>query len=74
MNLNDWIRKVHRWLSVAFTAAAALNLLALARQAQALWIGLLALVPLVLLLATGLYLFVLPHALRRGRRGEARAT
>ena len=21
MNLNDWIRKVHRWLSVAFTAA-----------------------------------------------------
>ena len=29
---------------------------------QAVWVGLLALLPLVLLLLTGLYLFVLPYA------------
>jgi hypothetical protein len=30
----------------------------------AVWMGLLALVPLILLLVTGLYLFVLPYAVR----------
>ena len=29
---------------------------------QAVWVGLLALLPLVLLMLTGLYLFVLPYA------------
>ncbi len=33
-----------------------------------LWIGLLALFPLVALLLTGLYMFALPYAARRGMR------
>ena len=66
MNWNVWIRQIHRWLSVAFTAAVVANLVAMAQQTSALWVGLLALVPLILLLASGLYLFVLPY-LRRGR-------
>lgn len=66
MNWNAWIRQIHRWLSIAFTAAVVANLVALAHQKSALWVGLLALVPLILLLASGLYLFVLPYV-RRGR-------
>ena len=70
MNWNAWIRQIHRWLSIAFTLAVIANLVALAQNIQALWIGLLALFPLILLLVTGLYLFALPYAAkwRRGRR------
>jgi hypothetical protein len=61
----DWnyrMRQIHRWLSIAFTAAVIVNLIALGLQESAAWIGLLALLPLVLLLLTGLYLFALPYA------------
>jgi hypothetical protein len=34
----------------------------LVRAEQAVWVGLLALLPLVLLLITGLYMFALPYA------------
>lgn len=69
MNWNSWIRQVHRWLSIAFTVAAVINIIALGQQKPALWIGLLALVPLILLLISGLYLFALPYAVKwRGAR------
>jgi hypothetical protein len=64
VNWNKWVRQVHRWLSVAFTAAVLINIVALLQQEQAVWVGLLALLPLALLLFTGLYLFVLPYATR----------
>jgi hypothetical protein len=68
VNWNKWIRQIHRWLSIAFTAAVIVNLVALVREQQGLWIGLLALFPLILLLLTGLYLFTLPYVARwRGR-------
>jgi cellulose synthase/poly-beta-1,6-N-acetylglucosamine synthase-like glycosyltransferase len=59
---NKWFRQIHRWLSIAFTVAVIVNVVALIRQQQAVWVGLLALLPLALLMLTGLYLFVLPHA------------
>ena len=62
MNWNNWVRQIHRWLSIAFTMAVIVNVVALVQQEQAVWVGLLALLPLALLLLTGLYLFVLPHA------------
>ena len=68
MNWNTWIRQIHRWLSIAFTAAVVVNIVALAHKEQAVWVGLLALLPLVLLLLTGLYMFVLPYA-TKWRRG-----
>ncbi|MBV8837295.1 MAG: hypothetical protein JO000_12205 [Alphaproteobacteria bacterium] len=69
MNWNAWIRQIHRWLSIAFTLAVIVNLVAMSQEKPALWIGLLALFPLILLLLTGLYLFVLPYAARwRGAR------
>jgi hypothetical protein len=72
LNWNEWVRQAHRWLSIAFTVAALVNIAALARQEPAFWVGLLALVPLVLLLITGLYLFALPYATRwrSGRRAD----
>jgi hypothetical protein len=70
MNWSKWIRQTHRWLAMAFTAAVVINLVALAQQRQAVWVGLLALFPLILLMLSGLYLFVLPYAARRrGARG-----
>ncbi len=71
MNWNRWVRQTHRWLSIAFTVAVIVNGVAVARKAYTNWIGLLALVPMALLLLTGLYLFVLPYAgRRRGGRGQ----
>ena len=62
MNWNNWLRQIHRWLSIAFTVAVIVNIVALVQEKQAVWVGLLALLPLALLLLTGLYLFVLPYA------------
>ena len=62
MNWNSWVRQIHRWLSIAFTLAVIANVVAMLQGKQSLWVGLLALLPLMLLLLTGLYLFVLPHA------------
>jgi heme A synthase len=64
LNWNSWIRQIHRWLSIAFTLAVIVNVIALVQEKQVVWVGLLALFPLVLLLLTGLYLFALPYATR----------
>ena len=70
MNWNMRIRQIHRWLSIAFTVAVIVNMIAMMQEKQAVWVGLLALFPLVLLLLTGLYMFVLPYAAKwRGARG-----
>ena len=61
MNGNKWVRQSHRWLSMAFTVAVIVNVVALVWEKQTVWVGLLALFPLALLLCTGLYLFVLPY-------------
>ena len=72
MNWNIWIRQIHRWLSMAFTVAVIVNVVAMVQEKQAVWVGVLALLPLVLLLLTGLYLFVVPYAAKwRGERGAA---
>ena len=65
MNWNKWVRQLHRWVSIAFTVAVIINLIALAKQEQATWIGFLALFPLIFLLFTGLYLFALPYLSKR---------
>jgi quinol-cytochrome oxidoreductase complex cytochrome b subunit len=66
VNWNMWIRQIHRWLSIAFTAGVVVNtvvIFGLGQAQPAFWVYLLALIPLALLLLTGLYLFVLPYAL-----------
>lgn len=68
MNWTMKIRQVHRWLSIAFTLAVMINIAAMTQGEPAIWVGLLALLPLIALLASGLYLFALPYA-ARWRRG-----
>jgi hypothetical protein len=70
LNWNKWVRQFHRWLCIAFAVAVIANVVALAEKEQAVWIGLVALLPLALLLLTGLYLFALPYAARWRREGE----
>jgi hypothetical protein len=70
MNWNTWIRQTHRWLSVAFTVAVIVTFVALGQEEPVVWVSYVPLLPLALLLITGLYLFVLPYATkwRSGRR------
>ena len=74
MNWNSWIRQVHRWLSIAFTAGFIINfvvIVVLGDRQPPSWMYLLAVIPLFLLLPTGLYLFVLPYAARLSSRPRA---
>ena len=61
------VRQLHRWISVAFVLGVVTYMAAMSRGAPPAWLGLFALVPLILLLVTGLYLFVLPYLARRRR-------
>ena len=64
------IRQFHRWMGIAFTIGVMAYITALSFGQPPAWVGLLALVPLIALLATGLYLFALPHV-ARWRRARA---
>ena len=66
MNWNKWVRQTHRWLSIAFTVAVIVNIVAIAQKRYTTSVGLLAVFPLAFLLFTGLYLFVLPYATKWG--------
>jgi heme A synthase len=72
LNWNKWVRQIHRWLSMAFTVAVTVNIVAVVQKKYTDRMGLLAVLPLALLLVTGLYLFVLPYATkwRSGRRTD----
>lgn len=61
----NWIRQIHRWLSIAFTLTVAANFVAMTRGQPPAWITYSPLLPLALLLLSGLYLFVLPYTSRR---------
>jgi hypothetical protein len=64
MNRNQWIRQLHRWLSIAFTLTVIANFVAMTRGQPPAWLTYSPLFPLAVLLLTGLYLFALPHATR----------
>ena len=67
MDWNKLIRQTHRWLSIAFTVAVIANVVAMMQEKQAVWVGGLALIPLILLLLSGLYMFALPYAAKPRR-------
>ncbi len=56
-----WIRQSHRWVSMAFTLTVFANIAALALGQDLPWLYYLPLPPLLLLMASGLYMFMLPH-------------
>jgi len=72
MNTSKWIRQIHRWLAIAFTVTVVVTFVALAQEEPLVWVSYVPLLPLFLLLFTGLYLFALPYlAKRRGRERSA---
>jgi hypothetical protein len=71
MKWSKSIRQFHRGLSIIFTLMVLANLLVQGREPTALYVGVATLVPLLLLMVTGLYMFALPYL---ARRREARAT
>lgn len=74
MNRNLWVRQFHRWVSMIFTlAVVTVSLAFLVQEQPPEWVVLSPLLPLALLLLTGLYLFVLPYRSRwRSSRGIVR--
>ena len=71
MNWSKWIRQTHRWLSIIFAATVAANFITMAFGQPPAWVVYSPLLPLFLLLFSGLYMFVLPYVARS--RGEQRA-
>lgn len=65
--MNKWIRQFHRWVSIAFTLGVIINTLVIfggdGEPPYALYF--LALIPLFLLLISGLYLFALPYLAKK---------
>ena len=66
--MKKWIRQIHRWVSILFTVTVIANFVAIA-QAQGRtpppWITYSPLLPLAVLMFSGLYMFALPYAARR---------
>lgn len=76
MSWNKWIRQIHRWLSIVFTATVIANFVAMGIGQPPPWVVYAPLLPLALLLLSGLYMFALPYAgsWRGGRKEEKRAS
>ena len=73
MNLNSWIRQSHRWVSMVFTLTVIANFVVMGMnggQQPPPYVTYAPLLPLALLMLSGLYLFALPYAarFRSGRR------
>jgi cellulose synthase/poly-beta-1,6-N-acetylglucosamine synthase-like glycosyltransferase len=62
LNFSTWIRQIHRWLSIVFTITVIANFAAMALGKPPMWLVYSPLLPLFLLLSTGLYMFALPYA------------
>ena len=62
MNLSRWVRQIHRWLAIAFTVTVIANFVAMTKEQPPAWVTYSPLLPLFLLMFTGLYMFALPYA------------
>lgn len=60
-----WIRQAHRWLSILFTVTVVANFAVRAFREPPALITYSPLVPLFLLLFSGLYMFTLPYVSKR---------
>jgi ABC-type polysaccharide/polyol phosphate export permease len=69
--MNKRVRQFHRWLAITFTVTVIVTAVALAQEEPVVWVSYLPLLPLALLLVTGLTMFVAPYTARwrAARRG-----
>jgi len=65
MSWSALIRKTHRWLAMTFTLIVAAIFVSLAFGGPPMWVYYTPLPFLFLLMASGLYMFVLPYVARR---------
>lgn len=65
MSFSIVIRQLHRWLAIIFTLTVAANFIAMALSQPPAWIVYSPLLPLFLLMFSGLYMFVLPYVQKR---------
>ena len=63
--MSIWMRQLHRWLSIAFTLTVIANFAVRPFRPVPAWLTYAPLIPLFLLLFSGLYMFVLPYTARR---------
>ncbi len=74
MRVSLWMRQGHRWISMLFTLTVAVNFAVRVKGEPPHWVTYSPLLPLFLLLFSGLYLFVLPYSVRwRSGRGAGAA-
>ena len=66
-----WIRQSHRWLSIVFTLTVVANFAARIFGEPPVWVTYSPLLPLFLLLFSGLYMFALPYVVKQ-RNADAR--
>ena len=66
---SKWVRQFHRWVSMVFTLTVVANFVAMTQGQPPAWIIYAPLLPLFLLLSTGLYLFMLPYVAKWRPRG-----
>lgn len=72
--MNQWIRQSHRWISILFTLTVIANIVVMSLnpgQPPPALVTYSPLLPLFLLMISGLYLFALPYLAKR--RGKANA-
>ena len=67
--MNAWTRQIHRWTSIVFTLTVIANFVVIFMGQQPPDVVTYSpLLPLFVLLFTGLYLFALPYLAKRARR------
>jgi hypothetical protein len=69
--VSAWFRQFHRWVAIAFTATVVANFVARAIGTPPPWVTYSPLLPLALLLLTGLYLFALPYTVKWRAKSRA---
>jgi hypothetical protein len=63
-----WIRQTHRWVSIVFTLTVIANFVALTQGEPPPWVTYSPLLPLFVLLLSGLFLFAQPYVSKWQRR------
>ena len=62
--MSTLIRQIHRWVSILFTLTVIANFVALSQGQPPAWITYSPLLPLAVLLFSGLYLFAVPYIVK----------